>query len=151
MNENKACIQKLYTGLQDLDAETMMSCYHSEATFQDPVFQLSSKEEIGAMWGMLCSGAREFELDFEVLDADENRGRARVEASYLFSITSRKVHNEIEAKFKFKDGLILRHRDDFRFYRWSRQAFGATGMLLGWMPFFQKQVQKRAYKNLKKF
>lgn len=151
MNPHKECIKKLYTALQNLDAETMLSCYHPEATFEDPVFQLSSKEEIDAMWGMLCSGARQFELDFEVLDVDENSVSARVEASYLFSLTSRKVHNNIEAKFRFKDGLIIRHHDHFSFYRWSRQAFGASGMLLGWLPFFQKQVQDRARQNLKKF
>lgn len=151
MNQNKVCIQKLYTALQNLDAETMLDCYHPEATFKDPVFELSSKEEIGAMWGMLCSGAREFELNFEVVDVDKKTGSARVEAGYLFSITERKVQNEIEARFRFKEGLIIRHRDHFSFYRWSKQALGFVGLLFGWLPFLQKKVQQRARRNLERF
>jgi hypothetical protein len=151
MNPNKACIIKLYTAFQELDAETMLSCYHQEATFKDAVFELSSKKEIWGMWTMLCERAKEFELDFEVLHTDENTGSARVEAFYLFSATDRNVHNIIEAKFEFKDGLIIRHQDHFNFYRWSRQALGFTGLLLGWTSFLQKKVQQRAARNLNIF
>lgn len=148
MHQNKKSIQKLYTGLQNLDAEMMLSCYHPEATFEDPIFKLDSKDEIAGMWGMLCNGAREFEMSFKVLEADDKSGSAQIEAYYLFSSTGRKVHNVINANFLFKDGLIIRHHDRFDFYRWCRQALGFSGILLGWSPFLQKKVQQQARKNL---
>jgi hypothetical protein len=143
------CIEKLYTALQDLDEETMISCYHPEATFKDPVFELSSKKEIAGMWTMLCKRAKEFEFHFDQVWADEEKGKARLKAKYLFSKTNRMVYNNINARFKFKDGLIIEHIDSFNFWRWSRQALGFPGILLGWTSFFQKKVQRKAYKNMK--
>ena len=62
------------------------------------------------------------------------------------------VHNIIEAKFEFDDaGLVKRHRDSFDFWRWSRQALGAPGILLGWTPFLRGKVRTTAAANLKKF
>ncbi|MCH2450139.1 MAG: nuclear transport factor 2 family protein [Gracilimonas sp.] len=147
--ETQKCIEKLYTALQDLDAETMISCYHPEATFEDPVFELSSKKEIAGMWTMLCKRAKEFEFHFDQVWADEEKGKARLKAKYLFSKTNRMVYNNINARFKFKDGLIIEHIDSFNFWRWSRQALGFPGILLGWTSFFQKKVQRKAYKNMK--
>jgi hypothetical protein len=149
MHENEKLIQRLYSALQELDYETMMSCYHPEATFKDPVFDLSSKNEIAGMWTMLCKRAKEFELHFDQVWADEETGKARLKAKYLFSQTNRMVHNKINARFRFKEGLIIEHIDSFNFWRWSRQALGVPGFLLGWSSFLQKKVQKQAYKNMK--
>ena len=52
------------------------------------------------------------------------------------------------AEFEFKDGKIWRQRDRFDFYRWSRQAFGMTGVLLGWTGFLRGKVQAEAAKGL---
>lgn len=129
----------------------MIRCYHPEATFKDPVFELSSKKEIAGMWTMLCKRARQFEFNFDQVSADEERGKARLKAKYLFSQTNRMVHNNINASFKFKDGLIIEHVDSFNFWRWSRQALGFPGLLLGWSSFLQKKVQKQARKNMEAF
>jgi hypothetical protein len=58
------------------------------------------------------------------------------------------VVNRIDAKFTFRDGLIVRHVDDFDFWTWSKQALGAPGLLLGWAGFFQRKVQATARGNL---
>ena len=52
---------------------------------------------------------------------------------------------------RFKDGLICEHSDAFPIYRWSRQAFGLTGLLLGWSGYFHKKLQLKAKMNLQKF
>lgn len=129
----------------------MISCYHPDATFKDPVFELSSKKEIAGMWTMLCKRAKEFEFHFDQVRADEENGKARLKAKYLFSQTKRMVHNNIQAQFKFKDGLIIEHIDTFDFWKWSRQALGIPGIILGWTSFVQKKVQRQAYKNMKAF
>lgn len=151
MNENEKLIQRLYSALQKVDHEGMISCYHPEATFKDPVFDLSSKKEIAGMWTMLCKRAKEFEFHFDQVWADEETGKARLKAKYLFSQTNRRVHNNINARFKFKDGLIIEHVDSFDFWKWSRQALGFPGLIFGWTSFLQKKVQQQAYRNMKAF
>ena len=49
------------------------------------------------------------------------------------------------------DGLIATHRDRFNFWRWSRQALGLPGVLLGWSPSLKRKVRSTAAENLKKF
>lgn len=151
MNKNEEIIHRLYTALQKLDHEGMIRCYHPNAIFNDPVFELKSKEEIAGMWTMLCSRAKEFEFHYDGVKAGEYEGKARLKAKYLFSQTDRIVHNHINAKFKFKEGLIIEHIDSFSFWRWSRQALGFPGLLMGWTSFLQKKVQKQAFINLKRF
>ncbi|MFD2531727.1 nuclear transport factor 2 family protein [Gracilimonas halophila] len=151
MNKNENVIDQLYSALQKVDHEGMIRCYHPEATFKDPVFDLGSKKEIAGMWTMLCKRAKEFEFHFDQVWADEESGKARLKAKYLFSQTNRMVHNNINARFKFKDGFIIEHVDSFDFWRWSRQALGLPGLLLGWSSFLQKKVQRQAYKNMEAF
>lgn len=149
MNNNEEIIHKLYSALQTVDYEGMIRCYHPDATFRDPVFDLKSKDEIAGMWTMLCKKAREFEFQFDEVWADEEKGGARLKAKYLFSQTDRMVYNKIIARFKFKDGLIIEHVDSFDFWRWSRQALGLPGILLGWSAILKKKVQQQAYQNMK--
>lgn len=151
MNENEKIVYRLYSALQELDYETMTSCYHPNAVFRDAVFDLKSKQEIAGMWMMLCKRAKEFEFYFDQVWADEEAGKARLKAKYLFSQTNRMVHNNINARFRFKDGLIIEHIDSFDFWKWSRQALGTPGLLLGWSSFLQKKVQRQALKNMKAY
>jgi hypothetical protein len=72
-------------------------------------------------------------------------------ATYTFSATGRKVVNAVDSRFTFKDGLILDERDDFSFWKWSRQALGPAGLFLGWMPRLLQTVQEKAHGNLEKF
>jgi hypothetical protein len=61
------------------------------------------------------------------------------------------VINDIQAFFKIEDGKISQHTDSFDFYKWARQAFGLTGLLLGWTTFFKSKVQKNAMGSLEKY
>ena len=69
-------------------------------------------------------------------------------AEYTLSQTGRAVHNVIEAAFTFEDGRIRTHRDTFDFWRWSRQALGAPGLVLGWTPWLRRKVSAEATKGL---
>jgi len=72
-------------------------------------------------------------------------------ATYNFSKTNRRVVNKIYAEFIFQDGLIIKHTDSFDVWKWSKQAFGPTGYLLGWTGFFHNKIQEQALLSLKKF
>ncbi len=149
MNENQDLISRFYQAFQQRDHATMFGCYHPDATFEDAVFKLKGKE-IGAMWHMLCERGKDLTLEFQVI-AEGNAVKAHWEPRYTFSQTGKKVHNIIDAEFEFKDGKIYRHRDAFDFYRWSRQALGVPGVLLGWSDFLHRKVSAVANGSLKTF
>lgn len=129
----------------------MQRLYHSQAYFSDPVFTSLNSTEVKAMWQMLISAGKDLRIEFHNIKADEKRGSCHWEAWYTFSRTGRKVHNVIEASFEFRDGLILSHKDKFDFWRWSRQALGVAGVLLGWTPFLRNKIQATAASGLQKF
>ena len=54
----------------------------------------------------------------------------------------------LAASFEFRDGKIVKHADCFDLYRWSRQALGPAGLLLGWTPLLQNKVRAMAAKGL---
>jgi ketosteroid isomerase-like protein len=152
-------IRRFYDAFSRLDAATMQACYASDARFEDEVFTLNGAPDIGAMWGMLCSStkanpkAREtWRLTYRDVQADGTSGQAHWDAHYLFSATGRTVDNAIDARFGFTpEGLIASHRDSFDFWKWSRQALGAPGWLLGWSPSLRAKVRAKAAGNLARF
>lgn len=145
---NAELIQRFYSAFQRLDAETMAACYSADMKFSDPVFTDLRGAEAADMWRMLCSRAKDFSLTFDGIEADDRQGRARWVATYLFSASGRQVVNHIEARFVFRDGLIAEHRDQFDLWRWSRQALGGKGLLLGWAPPVQNAIRRQAAKGL---
>ena len=151
MDQNKEVITRFYKAFQKLDWITMQSCYHPLARFSDPVFQDLNGEDVKAMWQMLCGNAKNFSLQFSDIISEGDKGKCRWDAWYTFSKTGRQVHNVIHANFRFKDGLIIEHNDNFNFWRWSRMALGLSGVFLGWTPFLQNKVKKTARKSLLKF
>ncbi len=151
MHPNEELIEIFYTSFQKLDAEAMARCYHPDIRFSDPVFPNLSASEAGAMWRMLCSQAKNFEVTFTDVQANEQKGKAHWEARYDFSATGRRVHNKIDAEFEFQDGKIIKHTDTFDFWKWSSQALGPAGLLLGWTPLLRRKVQKQASERLARF
>jgi hypothetical protein len=151
MNANEALIRKFYSAFQQRDFLTMQSCYHPQATFSDPVFQNLSSDEVKAMWRMLLTASKDLRVTFDQITSNENYGTCHWEAWYTFSRTGRAVHNVIDAQMEFRDGLIYKHKDHFNFYRWSRQALGTSGLLLGWTPIVSNKVRDTARRGLDKF
>lgn len=152
MNSNEILIVKFYSAFAKGDAKTMIECYHPEIHFTDPAFGLLKKEQVSQMWTMLLSRSKgEMDIKFSDVEANELSGSANWIATYNFTKTNRKVINKVEAKFIFKDGLIIKHTDNFDVWKWSKQAFGLTGYLLGWTGFFQNKINQQALLSLEKF
>jgi len=143
-------IETFYAAFARRDAATMGACYHEQARFRDPVFALEGAH-ITAMWTMLCARGADLRIEYRGISADEHAGASDWQAWYTFSTTGRAVHNVVHARFVFRDGRIAEHVDTFDFWRWSRQALGAPGLLLGWTPILRRKVQARAAGNLRKF
>jgi ketosteroid isomerase-like protein len=151
MHANERLVHSFYSCFQRLDADGMAACYAPDVVFSDPVFPRLEGREASAMWHMLASRARNFALTFREVKADDERGSVHWEATYLFSKTGRMVTNMIDAEFEFRDGLIAHHTDCFDFWRWSRQALGLPGVLLGWTPLVRDAVRGEARKGLAQF
>ena len=143
-------IHTFYTAFQQRNHAGMIACYHPGIQFSDPVFTDLRGLQAQAMWHMLCERGQDLQISFDGIQADGQSGQANWQATYTFS-TGRRVHNIIQATFYFQDGLIIRHRDSFNLWRWTRQALGPTGLLLGWTPMVQKKVRKTAVARLHKF
>lgn len=144
MHPNAALIQRFYEAFQRRDGEAMASCYAPDVLFSDPVFPDLVGPRAGDMWRMLTGRAADLEIRFDGVEADDTTGSAHWVATYTFSATKRHVVNDIHASFTFRDGQIATHTDRFDLWKWSRQALGVPGMLLGWTPFLQNKVRKQA-------
>jgi hypothetical protein len=149
MNPNTQTITRFYTAFAALDADTMAACYAEDASFDDPAFSLNGQREVAGMWHMLCGATKahnrvDWKLEFSDVQANDISGHAHWEAHYRFSASNRLVHNIIEANFTFTpDGLFASHNDRFDFWRWSRQALGFGGFVLGWAPYFRTLVRRQ--------
>jgi ketosteroid isomerase-like protein len=145
---HKALIRRFYAAFAARDPDTMAQCYHPVVTFSDPAFPMLRGEEASDMWRMLISRGKDLQLELLAVDADDHGGTATWQATYTFSQTGRPVVNRIDAMFGFRDGLIVRHVDRFPFWRWSRQALGPIGLLLGWSWLLKGLVRKKAAASL---
>lgn len=141
-------LAKFYAAFAQREWAFMGSCYHAGATFRDPVFGDLDTDQVRAMWKMLLEGGTDLRIEFKVLEEHATGGRVRWDAYYTFSATGRKVHNAVISTFIFKEGAIFSQQDDFSFWRWSRQALGMTGSLLGWTPMLRLKVRRNATARL---
>lgn len=146
-------ITKFYTAFHNLDADAMCACYHDNVIFEDPAFGILKGHEAKAMWKMLCDSqkGKDFKVIFSDIKTRDGDGSAHWEAYYTFSKTGRKVHNKIDASFQFKDGLIIKHKDDFNLHRWAKQALGFKGLILGGTGFFKSKLQQQTKHLLGKY
>jgi ketosteroid isomerase-like protein len=152
MTENEALIEQFYSAFQQKDGARMASFYADDASFRDEVFNLKGKQEVGAMWMMLCAGAKDFSLEFsDIQEVEEGMIKADWQAIYRFSKTGRMVHNRIHAVIKMQNGLIKEHIDHFDFWKWSSMALGLPGFILGWTPLLKKKVQAEAASRLSEY
>ncbi len=152
MGNHNAIISKFYTAFQNHDAKAMSDCYHPEIEFSDPVFMKLQGKQASKMWQMLIERSKgKLHIDFSDVHSNENSGSAKWVATYLFSKTNRNVTNKMKADFEFKDGLIIKHTDDFDLWKWSRMAFGFKGLILGWTNLMKNKIRETAKNSLSQF
>jgi ketosteroid isomerase-like protein len=152
MNGNAQVIQRFYSAFQKLDYATMQSCYSDDIIFNDPAFGILEGPEAKAMWEMLCKNAKNFSLSFSNIQLlDDEYATCDWVANYTFSKTGRKVTNKIKAHMRLQDGMIIEHTDQFDIWKWSRQALGLPGILLGWSGYLKNKIRSNARKSLEKF
>jgi ketosteroid isomerase-like protein len=148
VSANAELIERFYAAFGARDGAAMAACYTPDAVFSDPVFGELRGADPGRMWVMLTGRAQDLAITLESHAADERAGEAHWLADYTFAATGRRVHNDVRARFAFRDGLIAEHHDAFSFYAWSRQALGTPGLVLGWTPLLRNRVRGQALAGL---
>jgi ketosteroid isomerase-like protein len=150
-DQARKLVSDFYAAFGRRDHEAMASMYALDARFSDPVFGQLRGPEVTAMWRMLCEAGRDLEVTARDITAQGDRAAATWEARYTFSETGRPVHNVVEAHMTLSGGRIVEHHDHFDLWRWSRQALGPVGALLGWSPLLRALVRRRARRRLDAF
>lgn len=150
-NANEQLIHDFYSAFQSLDYAFMQGCYSPNPIFNDPVFGILQGREVTCMWEMLCRNAKNFSLKFNSIDVDGEYCTCNWIATYTFSKTGRRVVNKVKAHMRIQNGKITEHTDEFDLYRWSRQALGITGFLLGWSGYLKNKIRHDAKKRLYEF
>jgi ketosteroid isomerase-like protein len=132
---NYQLLQTFYIALANRDVKTMLSCYHENVIYHDVGFGLQKGKDAKKVWLYLMrKGDENVVITFSNIVANETNGEANWIAKYTFN--NRKIENHISVTFQFKDGKIIYHKDDYSLFKWSQQAFGLVGYLVGWSPIF---------------
>ncbi len=145
---NTALIERFYACFGRRDSAGMAACYSVDIDYADPVFVLKGNQ-VGSMWKMLCDAGHDLKITASHIQADDLNGSAHWEARYTWG--GRKVHNRIDAAFRFDQGKIVWHRDRFSLWRWTRMALGPAGLFFGWAPLLHNRVRKMAHGKLERF
>ncbi|MFM9964332.1 MAG: nuclear transport factor 2 family protein [Planctomycetaceae bacterium] len=152
MQPNEELIQRFFHCFAGGDYRGMQQCLHPDVEFSDIGFQLRGKQ-VAAMWHMIC--AKGTQIMFRDIKGTDSEGSAHWECHYDFQKGEhsgpRSVHNIIEAKFRFQNGLIREHHDSCDFGRWAGQALGIAGSLLAWTDFLHNKVRKSAKAKIEAF
>lgn len=150
LEANRETIERFYAAFGHCNGAAMTAEYTQDAHFRDPAFGDLQGADIGAMWRMLTSRATDLKIELHEHEADDESGSAHWIARYTFS-TGRPVVNDIQAKFRFADGKIADHVDDFDFRRWARQALGPSGTLVALLPPLRSKARAKALDQLETF
>lgn len=155
-----AVARAFYDAFSRHDGESMAQMYDRDARFFDPVFRELDRESVQDMWRMLCRRSKDLRIEYQIVSTDpegtikgtmEGYVTVRWDAYYTFKKTGRKVHNIVTSRLLIKNGKIFSQDDDFDLYRWTRQAFGILGVIVGWTPMFHNKVHAFAISGLKEF
>jgi len=144
-------IKEFYVCFARADWRGMTDCYGEDPFFYDPIFQDLRGPEVGAMWQLLLSGAKDLQVDVSEIRSEGGYGSCLWVATYTFPRTGRRVVNKGKAMLTIAGGRIVEHQDDYSLWNWARQALGIPGLLFGWSPPLQKSIRRRARRNLYKF
>ncbi|MEN1785893.1 MAG: nuclear transport factor 2 family protein [Bacteroidota bacterium] len=149
---SKALIEKFYTAFANGNSAVMVTCYHKEILFKDPAFGALKGERACKMWEMLLAKKdTNTKIHFTIIETNEEKGKIHWVAEYRYGPKKRKVVNQVASVVVFKEGKIIEHTDTFDLWKWTQQALGLPGYLLGWTSYMKNKIQKMTNKRLDDF
>lgn len=143
--------ERFYEAFMVRDHYTMGRLYAEIAAFSDPVFPALNARGVRLMWQMLLTRAEDLGLEVNIREDAPSRARVDWVAQYTFSGTGRHVVNRVHTEMAISAGKIVRQVDTFSLWRWSEQALGTKGLLLGWTPMVKNRIRAQAAQSLREF
>ena len=143
--------ERFYEAFMVRDHYTMGLLYAEHATFSDPVFPLLNARGARTMWKMLLTRAEDLGIEVKILEDSPTHASVDWVAHYTFGATGRPVVNRVHTEMALSNGRIVRQVDSFSLWRWSRQALGAKGWLLGWTPVVRDRIRAQAANSLREY
>ncbi|MDH2424099.1 nuclear transport factor 2 family protein [Sphaerisporangium sp. TRM90804] len=145
-------IRRFYDAFAQADTEVMGRCYHPDVSFGDAVLtEVEGRDRVMAMWRMLLDGGG-VEVTARDITADDHSATAHRTMRYVYPPTGRRVVSNADVLFRFEDGLIVRHHDEFDFRRWSTMAYGRPiGLLFAKTPALRRRVREQARRRLDQY
>ncbi|MFK7950487.1 MAG: nuclear transport factor 2 family protein [Saprospiraceae bacterium] len=148
--KNQQLIQVFFTAFANKDLDTMLDCYHKNVIYDDVGFGKQEGEKAKKVWRFLIQNVdKNAIITFSNIQISASTGQANWTTKYTFG--KRKITNQITATFRFQDGKIIYHKDDYSLWKWSQQAFGLIGFLIGWLPLFRWLIRWQMQRNLQRF
>ncbi len=145
-------LNEFYQSFASGDAQGMVKFYGEHVEFSDPVFGPLKGDRAAAMWKMLLSRRDEStQISYKILETTENTGKVNWKAEYNYGPKKRRVINHIHSNITIRNGKIVRHIDHFDIWKWSRQALGTPGYLLGWSGFMRNKIRNTVNHMLDKY
>ncbi|WP_026389784.1 nuclear transport factor 2 family protein [[Acholeplasma] multilocale] len=135
----KELMESFYEAFSKGDWKTMNSFYADNTTFTDSIFKGLNHEQVTAMWKMLLENNEDMSVEFTIIE-DNDDFKVNWIVTYKFGPKRRKVINSVLASFEIENDKIVKHKDEFNFYKWSKQSLGLVGFLFGWTKWFNKKV-----------
>jgi len=148
----KDIIVQFYEAFVNGDAKKMGECYSEDVVFEDPAFGILKGQKAKMMWQMLLSKKdKSPKIEFKNVELNGNKGKAEWTARYKYGEKNRNVINNVFAEFHIENGKIINHKDTFNVWKWSKQALGLPGLILGWTPFMKNKIQDTTNNMLKNY
>jgi hypothetical protein len=104
----------------------MLELYDADAGFEDPMFGTLDARQTRGMWRMLTRSGQGVHVSLRDAWANDTAGGVHVDSEFIFPQTSNTVHNQVEARFKFKAGKIVHHTENYDLQAWIRMALGVS-------------------------
>lgn len=149
---NQDLLLKFYHSFSLGKAEDMISCYHDDIEFEDPAFGKLKGERAKNMWRMLLSNKdADLRVEYNNIKANDSNGKVSWKADYFYGQFKRPITNHVEATFEFKDGKIIKHKDDFDLWNWTMQSLGMIGYVLGWSSYMKNKINTKTSRLLTEY
>ena len=143
--------ERFFEAFMVRDHYTRGLLYAEHATFSDPVFPLLNARGARVMWKMLLTRAEDLGIEVKVIEDSPAHASVDWVAHYTFGATGRPVVNRVHTEMAISLGRIVSQVDSFNLWRWSGQALGASGWLLGWTPLVRNKIRAQAAYSLREY
>lgn len=147
-------LERFFDALRRCDKAALRDCCSPGLRFDDPLISITGRDDRLDWCTLLWTpcdgdGQRIWHLELDDVHTRGPLGTARWNLRYRYTPTGRLIELAVTSQFTFDpDGSITAQRDSFDFWRWSRQAHGLLGLLLGWTPLLWDQARDQARVSL---